>query len=397
MRCQRSRKNTFVVGRKELDMRIAVMTDSYLPTRDGVVTAVTTLRKTLEDLGHTVFVIAPDPGEEYREDGVIYFRATKFKKYPEYYLPIFPSNKREIIESLNVDIIHIYGVTFMALKALIVSHTTHVPTVMTYVTNVVDALEFYSPLPLPLPMQSRLAWIYIRNVLKRPSCIIALTPSTVKEFEDNGIRTKRTEIIPIGIDIRHFTEGLDGSEIRCRYGLENSRVVIHVGRVSYEKNIPQVIDAMRFMPEDVKLMVVGKGPALNDIKKHVEELKLSNRVIFTGFVSDTELPLHYAASDIVVSASRFETQGLTIVEAMACGIPAACASGRAFLDVIKEGYNGYLFDDSAEECAKAMTECLNNKAELQAGIRETAVRYSTDVVGKDLVTLYESVVSNRSD
>ncbi len=377
-------------------MRIAMMTDSYLPTRDGVVTAVVTLRKALEELGHTVFIIAPDPGEGYREEGIIYFRATKFKRYPEYYLPIFPSNKRQIIESLDVDVIHIYGVAFMALKALIVSHTTHIPTVMTYVTNVVDAMEFYSPLPLPFYMQNKLAWIYMRNFLKRPSCIIALTPATIDEFNKNGVRTKRTEVIPIGIDIKHFSEGLDGSGIRKRYGLEGKRVVIHVGRVSYEKNIPQVIDAMALMPDDVVLMVVGKGPALEEIKRHVVESDLSSRVIFTGFVSDEELPLHYASSDMVVSASRFETQGLTIVEAMACGVPAACASGRAFLDVIKEGYNGYLFDDSVEECSKAMIKCLENRENLLKGIHETALMYSTDKVGKDLVGLYRSVVDNKS-
>lgn len=376
-------------------MRIAMVTDSYLPTRDGVVTAVITLRKALEDMGHTVFIIAPDPGKEYREEGVIYFRATKFKKYPDYYIPIFPSNKREVIESLNVDVIHIYGVTFMALKALIVSHTTHIPTVMTYVTNVVDALRFYSPLPLPLPMQEKLAWIYIRNILKRPRCIIALTPESLKEFDQNGIRPKRTEVIPIGIDIRHFVEGLDGSEIRKRYGLENNRVVIHVGRVSYEKNIPQAVDAMRFMPEDVRLMIVGKGPALEDLKKHVQDSGLSDRVIFTGFVSDEELPLHYAASDVVVSASRFETQGLTIVEAMACGIPAACAAGRAFLDVIKDGYNGYLFGEAPEDCAEALKKCLDEKEALMPGIRATAVEYSTDTVGKKLTALYESVCSKK--
>jgi 1,2-diacylglycerol 3-alpha-glucosyltransferase len=373
-----------------------MMTDSYLPTRDGVVTAVITLRKALEELGHTVFIIAPDPGEKYREEGIIYFRATEFKKYPEYYLPIFPSNKRQIIESLDVDVIHIYGVAFMALKALIVSHTTRIPTVMTYVTNVVDAMEFYSPLKLPPSIQSKLAWIYLRNFLKRPSCIIALTPATIDEFKNNGVKTRRTEVIPIGIDIKHFSEGLDGSAIRKRCGLEGKRVVIHVGRVSYERNIIQVIDATSLMPDDVMLMVVGKGPALDEVKGHVVESGLSSRVIFTGFVSDEELPLHYASSDMVVSASRFETQGLTIVEAMACGIPAACASGRAFLDVIKEGYNGYLFDDSVEECSKAMIKCLENREKLLKGIHETALMYSTDKVGKDLADLYRSVVDDKT-
>ena len=209
-------------------MRIAIMTDSYLPTRDGVVTAVMTLSKTLTDLGHTVFIIAPDPGEGQREPGIHYFPAMRFRKYPDYFLPVFPSNKRELIESLDIDIIHIHGVAFMGLKGLMVSRSTGIPSVATYCTNVADTMEFYSPLPLPMEVQSKLAWIYMRNFLKRPSCIIALTPATLTEFKENRVRTKRTEVIPVGIDVNRFRQGLDGSGIRKRHGLTDERVVIHV-------------------------------------------------------------------------------------------------------------------------------------------------------------------------
>ncbi|MDR0888194.1 MAG: glycosyltransferase [Candidatus Methanoplasma sp.] len=373
-------------------MRIAMITDSYLPTRDGVVTAVITLRKALEDLGHTVFVIAPDPGEADREEGVIYFPAKKFKKYPEYFLPIFPSNKIERIKALDVDVIHIYGVTFMALKALISARTLKIPTVMTYVTNVVDTMEYYSPLPLPMELQSRLAWIYMRNYLKRPHCIIALTESTIAEFEENRVRTKRTEVIPIGIDVHRFRRGLDGSEIRKRYSLNDKRVIIHVGRVSYEKNIDTVIRSVKYLPDDVRLMVVGKGPALDEMKEIAETEGLNDRVVFTGFVPDDELALHYAVSDVVVSASRFETQGLTIAEAMACGLPAACSDGRAFLDVVTEGYNGYFFGDTPEGCAEAIVNCLESKGTLSDNARKTAETYSMETVGKKLTEVYEQVV-----
>lgn len=374
-------------------MRIAMMTDSYLPTRDGVATAVVTLRKALEDAGHTVFVIAPDPGEEHREEGVIYFPATGFRKYPDYYLPVFPSNKREIMESLDVDVIHVYGIAFMALKALFVSRALRIPVVLTYVTNVVDTMEFYSPLPLPMESQTRLAWIYLRNLLKRPQCIIALTPSTLRDFEANGVRTKRSEVIPIGIDTGRFTENRDGAAVRRRHGLEGARVAIHVGRMSYEKNITQVVDAMEHMPGDVKLLIAGKGPAAADIGAHVQAKGLSDRVIFAGFVPDEELPQYYAAADTFVSASRFETQGLTVVEAMACGTPVACAAGRAFLDVIEDGRNGYLFEDSPEACAQAMLRCMEDRDSLIDGMRRTVAEYSMDAVGARLSALYADLTA----
>ena len=374
-------------------MRIAIMTDSYLPTRDGVVTAVMTLSKSLRDLGHTVFIIAPDPGEAQREPGVYYFPAMKFKKYPDYYLPIFPSGKRELIESLNVDIIHIHGIAFMALKGLIVSRSTGVPTVATYCTNVVDTLEFYSPLPMPADIQGKLAWIYMRNFLKRPSCIIGSTPATLTEFEENGVHPKRTAVIPVGIDIQRFRVGLDGSEIRKRHGFTNEKIVIHVGRVSYEKNIGVTIRSVKYLPDNVRLMIVGKGPAFQDMKDLVKKEGLEGRVIFTGFVPDDELALYYSASDVVVSASRFETQGLTITEAMACGLPAACSDGRSFLDVVVDGENGFFFKDTPEQCAEAIMKCLENKDRIAPNARKTAEYYSMEATGKRMISLYESVVS----
>ena len=373
-------------------MRIAIMTDSYLPTRDGVVTAVMTLSKSLRDLGHTVFVIAPDPGEGQRKEGVHYFPATKFRKYPDYFLPIFPSGKRELIKSLDVDIIHIHGVAFMALKGLMVSRSTGVPAVATYCTNVVDTLEFYSPFPMPKDVLSKLAWVYLRNFLKRPKCVIALTPATLTEFKENRVKTKRTEVIPVGIDVDRFRLGLDGSEIRKRHGLAEEKVVIHVGRVSFEKNIGIPIKAMKHLPDNIKLMIVGKGPALQEMKGLVEEEGLENKIIFTGFVPDDELALYYSAADAVVSASRFETQGLTIAEAMACGIPAACSDGRAFLDVVEEGVNGYFFKDTPEQCAEAVMRCLENKEYMSTYARRTAESYSMKSVGKKMTLLYEDVV-----
>ncbi|MDR0523373.1 MAG: glycosyltransferase [Candidatus Methanoplasma sp.] len=371
-------------------MRIAMVTDSYLPTRDGVVTAVTTLRKALEDAGHTVFVVAPDPGEGHREEGVTYFPAKRFKKYPEYFLPVFPSNKMEAIRALEPDVIHIYGITLMAMKALIAARGLKIPTVATYLTNVADTMRFYSPLPLPADIQSRLAWIYMRNFLKRPHCVIALTSATLGEFEANGVRTKRTEVVPIGIDVERFRRGLDGSAIRERHGLRG-RVAIHVGRVSYEKNLGVAIRAVRHMPGDVTLLVVGRGPALEDMKALARGEGLEGRVVFAGFVSDEELPLYYAASDVLVSASRFETQGLTVAEAMACGLPAACANGRAFLDVVEDGVNGFLFGDSPEECARAVEACLEHRAEMADAARRTAESYSMESVGKRLAAVYESL------
>ncbi len=374
------------------------MTDSYRPTTDGVVTAVLVTRRVLEELGHTVFIIAPDPGEEYREEGVYYFRAVKFRSYPGYFVPLFPSDQSDLIRKLKPDVIHIRGVAFMAVKALIASHNTGVPTVLTYDTMVTDVIEQYSPIKLPKNVLVGGASKYIRFLLKRPDAVAVPTPSTGRELtEIIGARPRRMEVIPTGIDTDHFSRSDAGPAIREKYSLTGKRIVIYVGRLSYEKNIDLLIRSMKLMDEDVVLMVVGQGPAGDSLHDLVEKEGLSDRVVFTGYIFDQALVDHYSCADAFASASVFETQGFTVQEAMSCGLPVACGNGRAFTDFIVNGENGYLFDLTEEDCARAMNLALNAPDDVRARSKETALAYGLKPTTERLVKLYEEVISKKKE
>ena len=370
-------------------MRIAMVTDSYFPTRDGVVTSITIAKEGLEKIGHEVIVVAPDPGEEHRLPGVHYFAAAKFKSYPGYFVPIYPSNKAEILRSIDPDVIHIHGMALMALKAIIAARNLKIPTVLTFHTMVGDAIEFYSPLKVSPEIQKKLIWIYLRNLLKRPGAIIGPTASTINELLENGVKPKRAEIIPTGIDTERFRPGGNGDAIRERYGMQNDKVALYVGRLSFEKNIDLIIDALRYV--DVKLLIAGKGPATDKLKETAAKLGVSDRVVFAGFVSDNELPMMYAAADVFVSASKFETQGLSVLEALACGVPVACAGERAFKDVIEHGVNGFLFNGGAEECAAAISSGLACDDTIRKNARATAESMSVDSCVRKLSELYSEL------
>ncbi|MBR1888674.1 MAG: glycosyltransferase, partial [Candidatus Methanomethylophilus sp.] len=248
----------------------------------------------------------------------------------------------------------------MALKALIASHNTGVPTVLTYDTLVTDVIEQYSPIKLPKETLVRLASIYLRQMLKRPNTVAVPTPSAGREItEVIGAKPKRMEVIPTGIDTDHFTRSDAGPALREKYGIQGKKVVIFVGRLSYEKNVDLLIRSLKLMADDVVLMVVGQGPAMESLRKTVEEEGMNDRVIFTGYVFDQALVDHYSCADVFASASVFETQGFTVQEAMSCGLPVACGNGRAFTDFIVDGENGYLFNLTEEEWAAAMTKALN--------------------------------------
>ncbi|MCL2143207.1 MAG: glycosyltransferase [Methanomassiliicoccaceae archaeon] len=377
-------------------MRIAMVTDSYFPTRDGVVTSITIAKEGLEKLGHEVIVVAPDPGKDQRIPGVHYFPATKFKSYPGYFVPMFPSNKTEVIRSIDPDVIHVHGMALMAMKGLRASKNLKIPAVLTFHTMVGDAIEFYSPIKALHDVQKRLVWIYLKRLLKRPDAVIGPTASTVNELLRNGVRPKRTEIIPTGIDTIRFNTNGNGSAIRERYGLRDEKVALYVGRLSFEKNIDTIINALRYV-ENVKLLIAGKGPAAASLAEAAKEAGVADRVIFAGFVADDELPQLYAAADAFVSASRFETQGLSVLEALACGLPAACAAERAFKDVINDGVNGFLFNGGAEECASAISSCISCGDEVRKNARATAESLSVEACVKSLAALYEDLIKNNTN
>lgn len=277
-------------------MRILIMTDSFHPTTDGVAVAVEVTRKALTEMGHEVYVIAPDPGDEKdRLPGVIYFRSKKFRKYKGYFLPIYPSNQTEIVKDLKPDIIHIRGVALMALKALFAGHNTHVPTVLTYDTVVTEVIGMYSPIRLPKDILARLASIYLRNLLKRPGAVLVPTPSTGRELESMGVRTRRTEVVPTGIDGDFFRYDPErGREIRERIGAGERKVLLFVGRLSFEKHAEILIRALPLMPPDTMALLVGDGPARGFLEGEAEKAGVKERVHFTGYVHGHELVGYYS-------------------------------------------------------------------------------------------------------
>ena len=373
-------------------MRIAMVTDSYHPTRDGVVTSLEITKKGLEGRGHEVFVVAPDPGKKFRMEGVSYFRAIRFKTYEGYFLPILPSNKIEIIDSLNIDVIHIHGVAVMALKAMLAARTLKKPVVLTFHTMVGDTMRYYSPIDMPPEMADRLVWIYLRNLLKRADAVISPTPSIATELEENNIRPRgRLAVIPTGTDTARFHPKNDDSHIRKKYGLDGKKIIVHVGRISYEKNIDVAVRALSQLDDDIVMVIVGKGPAKEDLEKLVKDIGLTERVIFTGFVPDEELPYYYAAADVAISASKFETQGLSILEAMSSGVPVACVSERAFKDIVRDGENGFIFTDGSD-CATAVRKCINGGQTIKDGARRTAERYSIVTAAEEMENLYKEVI-----
>lgn len=379
-------------------MRVALFTDSYLPTVDGVVTSVLTTRRQLEAHGHEVVIFAPeDPRRrEMREAGTIYVRAKEFRHYPGYRLAMFPGREVDLVKELGIDVIHIHGVGFVGIKGLWASWHARIPRVSTFHTMIHDTLAFYSPFGLNLHLLERGLRFYLKVFLRKSHGVVVPSRAILEEILALSPRARIADVIPTGVDPDRFRPDVSGQSIRTKWGLNGHDVVLHVGRVAPEKNLPTLIHAFPRVLEanpDTKLLIVGTGPYMEKYYDLVRHLGLSGEVIFTGFVPDADLPKYYAAADAFAIASKFETQGLVVLEALASGRPVAGANYRAIPEFVREGWNGSLFDPAdVHGCAAAVLKCLRARDAMRDPARDTALDYSVERCTRRLEGVYQRLV-----
>ena len=380
-------------------MRIALFTDTYLPTIDGVVTSVLATRRQLQADGHEVVVFAPeDPKHRgIREVGTVYVRAKEFRTYPGYRLAMFPGREVDLVKELGIDVIHSHGVGFVGVKGLWAAWQARVPIVQTFHTMIQDTLPFYSPFGLNLHLLERGLRLYLRIFLRKCQGVVVPSRAILNEILALSPGATIADVIPTGVDPDRFRPDLSGQAVRDRWGLNGHDVILHVGRVAPEKNLGTLIHGFRRVREanpDAKLLMVGSGPYLEKYYDLVRRLGLSGEVIFTGFVPDEDLPQYYAAADIFAIASKFETQGLVILEALASGRPVAGANFRAIPEFVTNGINGALFPPTdAKACADAILRCLDGRDTMRGAARASALPFSVARCTARLEHLYERLAA----
>ncbi len=380
-------------------MRIAMFTDSYLPSRDGVVTSILLSRKSLEELGHEVIIFAPEPKDpKQREDGVYYFKSKSFNSYQGYSIPMFPTDKCHILKKLDVDIIHAQGLLFMGLRSMFAGRTLKLPVVISFHTMVTDAAKFYNFTPLPDWVVTRLMWTYLKGLLKRADSVIVPTNAIKTELQQSAKHMRHIEVIPTGVDTVMFNPCNSGSDMRAKYGLDGGKVILTVGRIAWEKNLDLVLEGFKILHDrdpDTKLIIAGEGPAKAHAKQKAIDLGIQASTFFPGFVPDEDLPGLYAASDAFTIASKFETQGLVVLEAMASGKPCSGINYRAIAEIITNDVNGFTFSDTPESWALATQKALDSGHNVSARARARAEEYSLKESAKKMVELYEYAIEAK--
>jgi len=214
------------------------------------------------------------------------------------------------------------------------------------------------------------------------------------------LRGRELEIIPAVVDLERFRPGIDPSGPRSALRLSGRRVVVFTGRLVPHKGVDVLLQALRELPLDVHLVVVGRGPKLVDLSALARRLGVADRAHFCTSVSDDELPQYLALADVFAfpSQNRLEGFGLAVAEAMACGLPVVTSDMPGVREVIDDGVHGLLVepllaDDLAEKLRALLDDPPRARRMGAAGRLRVEARYGLHQVAGQLIRLYEDLTS----
>lgn len=391
-------------------MRIGLFSDTYYPEINGVANSTHILAQQLEKYGHQVFIVTTgkDAGNaKWDEDGkILRLSGMELKSLYGYVMTgPFHIHAMEEIKKLNLDIIHVQTEFGVGIFAKIASQQLRIPLVRTSHTTYEDYTHYVNFINsktvdnVAKKMLSSLARLYSDSSIE----VIAPSEKTKQLLENYGVKAD-IDVIPTGLMLDDFHIPLSENkkkEIRESFGYSlNDRLIIYVGRIASEKSLNIVLEGYEEAVKNgtnVKMLIVGGGPDLENLKKWVIDHQLENNVKFSGPVPSEQVPLLYHSADAFVSASLSETQGMTFVEALASGLPLFARKDDVLDGLLIENKTGWFFEDAKDFGSKILSfETIEAGVLEEMGKQAVLVSnpYNADVFGKKILEVYERVVND---
>ena len=384
-------------------MKILICSDTYVYQTNGVVTVLNTLVGKLRQLGEDVRVLAPsDTTKSFKVDDDFFLGSLPALYYPKERLCF--TRKDPLIDELKnwkPDIIHSHTEGLISRLAIKLASILEVPLVMTSHTDFAKYAfgRFYDTPPVRATGKALGKACYTHAdaivVPSKKSCSFTWLQSYLD----------RVTIIPNGLSLESFQQKVtpeERAELFEKYGLEdNGFTIVIVSRLSQEKNVMEIL---KYFPSLLKvepraqLVIVGDGPDKKRLENFCESSGLTEHVCFTGIVAPNEVFRYYGMGDLFVCASTFETQGMTYIEAMACGLPLVCRKDDCLIDVIDNGENGFLYETESE-FTEAVAKVLSDR-QLRESMHKKALEkaelFSDTRFAQRHIELYKKVLESKA-
>lgn len=382
-------------------MRVGLFTDIYLPCVSGVVTAISSLKDALEEKGHEVFIITVDEEKnfKYRKEGnVIRIPGIKTGVYDYSVRITYPFKAIKMVEDLKLDIIHSHTEFGIGRFGKSMAKKLNIPFIQTFHTMYEDTLSYITKGLFP-KLSKKVLTKAIESYYNDSIDQIIVPSEKIKKVLTEKYKIQpEINIVPNGIRVEQFYKEnykeTKTNKLRKELNLsKDDFVILWVGRLGYEKNIRFLVENHKKIMNnhpDAKLLIVGGGPEEDNLKAISKKLEIENNVIFTGKIKYEDVGNYYQLGSVFVSASIFETQGLTLVEALAGSIPVVCINDDSFISVMKQGYNGYMFKNKTEyiKYINKLIENPDHLQELKNNSKESSNVYSLSAFADNIVEVY---------
>jgi len=386
-------------------MNILFISDVFFPRVNGVSTSINTFATELRALGHQVTLIAPSyTDEDKQEDWIVRVPSHKIYFDPEDRLMNFGKLKALLpwIRDKHFDVIHIHTPFTAHYVGIHFGKKLDIPVVETYHTFFEDYLHHYLPF-IPQFISRKLARTISRRQCNAVDGIVSPSKPMLDVLKQYGIKTP-AEVVATGLDDSSFAS-VDGEHFRMSHDIPLTQpMLLFVGRVAHEKNIGFLlamhVELIKNHP-DALLVITGEGPAEESIKQSIEKLGISNKVRMIGYLDrGHELIACYKAADIFVFASKSETQGLVLLEAMAQGTAVVAIAELGTKSILTEGEGVLIAKDDINDFADKVSALLSDAPKRQMigekGRQYAQEKWTAGILAKKVAKFYKSAINQKS-
>jgi len=373
-------------------VRIVQVTPFFYPHAGGVESHVRGLVREFAREGHEVTVVTSRydrrlAAEERREG----YRIVRTRTLGVAFNTPIDIGTERTLRNLDADVVHLHYppplTSYFATRGL---ERRNIPVCLTYHCDL-----FLAGLPGQI-LSGLYQRVFLPRTLRRVDRIVVHTKSY--GVTSAMLRGRDLTVIPSVVDRDRFQPGIDASGLRGDLRLEGKRVLAFTGRLVPHKGVDVILEALRLLPDDVVLVVIGAGPRLPSLIGHARRLRVESRVRFCPSVSDDDLPRYLALAEMFVfpSQNRLEGFGLVVAEAMAAGLPVVIADMPGVREVIEPGKEGLLTEPLIASDLAAKVRTLLDDPELArrmgaAARRRAEERYAPAIVAADLLNLYATL------
>ncbi len=381
-------------------VRVLFISDVYFPRVNGVSTSIRTFRQDLANCGVETVLVAPQYATDSldNEPGLLRVASGKVPRDPEDRRMRWGALMRTL-DSLprdRFDLVHIHTPFIAHYAGARFAKRANLPCVATYHTFFEDYVQHYIP-AMPRSLGRYLARAFTRSQCDDVQALIAPSEPMRDVLLEYGVSTP-IHILPTGLPADRFMPG-DANRFRAQSGLPADRpLMTYIGRVAHEKNIDFLVRVFMRVREAVPrsmLVIAGEGPAKESLRQLTASLKLEKDVFFAGYLDrNTALLDCYAAANVFSFASRTETQGLVLLEAMAQGAPVVSTAELGTRSILKPGCGALVVAEKEDEFAAAVTRVLRD-TDLQKDLGERGRAYarswSSAAMARRLADLYDTI------